>query len=455
MMLTSLPLVAPPEADAMTTIRNGSGLPGDSTTAQVRNDAAGPSSSWTITAPANTTITSAIGSNPSGTRAFSCTIDVARTSATCSAGPIRWAAGNVVTLELLIDTNAPAGTFQGTSSLPWESGTYAVTVLAPPAPELTAPRTGSTSQQTRPMISGTKRAGHSVSVFADGAPICTVPANQSTTWQCRASRPLQPGTHRLTATQTSPGQTSSEASAVSAYTVIAPPAEAPPTRRSPDSSGPRAVGPPAANPPRLHRAPRRVSPEPPPATYLARPPERESERPRNRTGPTRTPRAPAIAINLKLADPELVRGSPGTVRGTLGPNQTASTTQVTFTSVVPKGLAVRSISVAPDGDCNLDGEGFTCTVSLKPGQSAAVSFVLLADGIAAPNLAKLQLAAAADGVSNGSTLSLDVVEPVEQISGISDESNLTLTVLILLLFALAAGLAEREQRNDAEGGSPW
>ncbi|MCS3844955.1 Ig-like domain-containing protein [Microbacterium sp. AK031] len=134
-----------------------------------------------------------------------------------------WASGNLVTVVLQIDAGAAADVTSGTSDIAGsESGSYSITVLAPPAPEITAPADGVRTLDTQPATTGTKRAGHSTNVFVDGAQTCAIAADAGTTWSCTPSTPLAIGLHVITATQTSPAGDISPTSAAVSVEVLKP-----------------------------------------------------------------------------------------------------------------------------------------------------------------------------------------------------------------------------------------
>lgn len=210
-------------AQAITQVQNASGYPGEQVTVVIRNDSTGPVfTNWTVQAPPGTSIVSAGGSAASGSSPFPC--NGSGTVVQCGpSGAGGWAAGNIVTVNLQIDAGATAGFTSGTSSIEGsESGTYGVTVLAPPAPEITAPANGLRTLDPQPAISGTKRAGNSATAFVDGVFVCNVPADAATTWTCLPAAPLAPGVHAITATQTSPAEDVSSASAPISVEILTP-----------------------------------------------------------------------------------------------------------------------------------------------------------------------------------------------------------------------------------------
>ncbi|MGV2985246.1 Ig-like domain-containing protein [Microbacterium sp. AGC85] len=210
-------------AQAMTQVQQATGYPGDQVTIVIRNDNTGPAfSPWNVNAPAGTSIVSASGSAASGSSQFPCSGSGA--SVVCGpSGAGGWAAGNLVTVVLQIDAAAAAGVTTGASDIPGsESGSYSITVLAPPAPEIIAPSDGSRTLDTQPTITGTKRAGYGSNVLIDGADSCAIAADAGTTWSCTPSTPLAIGIHAITATQTSPGGDVSPSSAAVSVEVLEP-----------------------------------------------------------------------------------------------------------------------------------------------------------------------------------------------------------------------------------------
>ncbi|WAA65625.1 hypothetical protein [Microbacterium oxydans] len=120
------------------------------------------------------------------------------------------------------DTAAAGYTSALTNIVGGEEAFYGITVLAPPAPTLTAPADGLRTLETSPAISGTKRAGNSVIASVDGASVCTVAADASTTWSCTPSTPLAFGSRAIAATQASPAGDLSAASTVHTIEVLEP-----------------------------------------------------------------------------------------------------------------------------------------------------------------------------------------------------------------------------------------
>jgi hypothetical protein len=205
-----------------------SGVPGSSVQAVVQNENAG-TGTWTITAPPNTTITSAQSVPAPGLGPFSCAPANGGQQALC--GFSTWGPNNQVAITMTIDPAAPLGAFTGSSVItPFEAAApYAITVVAPPAPAaptITAPPAGDESIVTQPTITGTKTAGAAtttgttLTATLDGDPLCTVAASTESTWSCAPAAPLAVGTHTISATQTDRFGQSSPA-ATSTFTVLA------------------------------------------------------------------------------------------------------------------------------------------------------------------------------------------------------------------------------------------
>lgn len=108
-----------------------------------------------------------------------------------------------------------------------ESNEVSFTVAADAiaAPEITAPESGSSTQDTTPVIEGTGDPGATVDVIVDGELIGQSTVDESGNWRFEPTTPLAPGDHTITATQTVDGQTSPESDAV---IVTIEPAEAAP-----------------------------------------------------------------------------------------------------------------------------------------------------------------------------------------------------------------------------------
>ena len=181
-------------AAAMVPVQEAIGYPGDRVTVVVRNEVSSPPyAPWRITAPLGASIVSASGAVPDDALPFECPGDAA------------------------------VGTRGGVSEIVGsESATFRVTVLAPPAPALSAPADGLRTLETRPVVSGTKRPGNAVRVLADGAAACEVPPDAAATWSCVPSTPLSFGQHVLSAVQTSPAGDASPSSAPRSVEILQP-----------------------------------------------------------------------------------------------------------------------------------------------------------------------------------------------------------------------------------------
>ena len=207
-----------PAAQAITAT-NASGYPGDVVSITIQNQQAQGRVTWPINAAAQTTFAAVPASaNPPGTQPFSCPL-TSSTQAVCGPPASSWAAGNRVVAQLLISPNAPAGTYTGSTAVGNESTSFTVEVLAPPAPPIAAPAADSVTTDQTPTLSGSRRAGNSVTVTVDDTTVCTVPAGPGTDWLCTPENELAFGAHTVTATQTSPGGDTSPATTVS-FTVV-------------------------------------------------------------------------------------------------------------------------------------------------------------------------------------------------------------------------------------------
>ncbi len=213
-----LVVTPPPSAEAITAT-NGSGYPGDVVTIRISNQRAQGRVTWPINAPAQTTFDAVPQSaNPPGTQPFVCPL-AGPTQAVCGPPASSWAAGNQVVAQLRIKPDAPAGNYTGSTAVGNEFTQFVVQVLPPPAPPVASPGADSVISDRSPTISGSRRAGNAVTVSVDGAGVCTIAAEPDTAWSCPTGGSLDFGSHTLTATQTSPGGDTSDATTVS-FTVI-------------------------------------------------------------------------------------------------------------------------------------------------------------------------------------------------------------------------------------------
>lgn len=89
------------------------------------------------------------------------------------------------------------------------------------APEITSPANGSSTSNTTPVISGTGSPGATVTVKEGDKLICVAIVRGNGTWSCTPTRPLAPGLHTVTATQSQNGNTSAADSTT--FTIVVDP----------------------------------------------------------------------------------------------------------------------------------------------------------------------------------------------------------------------------------------
>lgn len=100
------------------------------------------------------------------------------------------------------------------------SFTWVVDTQAPAAPVVTAPADGSSSMNTRPVLTGTAEPGAKVAVTLDGQFAGTVQANSMGTWSLPLTTNLPDGEHRVSATATDLAGNQSPNSAANVFTVM-------------------------------------------------------------------------------------------------------------------------------------------------------------------------------------------------------------------------------------------
>ncbi|WP_127473451.1 Ig-like domain-containing protein [Microbacterium sulfonylureivorans] len=143
-------------------------------------------------------------------------------------------------------------TVAGTPSAPSVPVNFVVDATAPPAPVITAPADGSTTNDTTPDIVGTAEADSTVEVFIDGASVGTTTADGTGAWTFTPTTPLGDGEHTAVATATdAAGNTSGNSNTV-AFTVdtgapAAPIITAPADGSTVDDATPDIVGSSEAN----------------------------------------------------------------------------------------------------------------------------------------------------------------------------------------------------------------
>lgn len=122
---------------------------------------------------------------------------------TVDVGPISGAEiANVDIVPLSATAGAPAG------GITCGDGGGGPTPGALAAPDITSPVTGSTTTNTKPVISGTGSPGATVTVKEGDKVLCLAIVAGNGTWSCTPTQPLAPGSHTVTATQTQDGSTS-------------------------------------------------------------------------------------------------------------------------------------------------------------------------------------------------------------------------------------------------------
>jgi outer membrane protein OmpA-like peptidoglycan-associated protein len=96
---------------------------------------------------------------------------------------------------------------------------FTVDTTAPAAPVITSPAEGSTTNNSRPPITGTAEAGSTVTVTENGVTLCTAVADANGNWSCTPSTPLADGPHAIIATATDPAGNTGPASPVRNFIV--------------------------------------------------------------------------------------------------------------------------------------------------------------------------------------------------------------------------------------------
>jgi hypothetical protein len=99
------------------------------------------------------------------------------------------------------------------------SVTFTVDTVAPAAPVITSPTSGTTTDDTTPTISGTAEAGSSVTVIVNGAVVGTATADSQGNWTLTPTSPLAAGTELVTATATDQAGNIGPASATVTLTI--------------------------------------------------------------------------------------------------------------------------------------------------------------------------------------------------------------------------------------------
>ncbi|WP_165362421.1 Ig-like domain-containing protein [Promicromonospora panici] len=383
---------------------------------------------------------------------------------------------------------------------PGDPVTYTVDTTPPAAPRITGPAATAATDAT---IRGGGEAGSRVTVrTTSGSAVCgPLPVPPDGTWSCSPDPELVAGRHSLVPFAADDlGNTATGAEYV--VTVEQPPVPPPSPSPTPTlvQTPPSAVDAPSAPPPTT--APRPAAPPPqvaatvapwgsppvvapraaaPTAPDTADEPEDEAAEP-EADPPVETPEemVPPVAagrpISFDVQDRagEVLRGEVGRFDATLGPNLTRETVAMTLAGRVDPGFVYRSVQVVPDARCVIARTTFSCPIVLEPGASAQVTIRLLVDALTAPDLARQQLSVAlrGDGTDGGVAgagssaavaalaTSVTVTTPVADdeptdtealAAAITDQPGTFLVLLTLLLYALAATVAERRRSRPTEG----
>ncbi|MHB8876819.1 MAG: Ig-like domain-containing protein [Myxococcaceae bacterium] len=110
--------------------------------------------------------------------------------------------------------SATASDEAGNTSAPSATNTFTVVLTPPPAPVLTSPSAGSSTQDTTPAFSGTAAAGATVTVSVDGQVVCTTTATSAGVFSCTPSASLAEGAHVATAAASNLAGSSAESAPV-------------------------------------------------------------------------------------------------------------------------------------------------------------------------------------------------------------------------------------------------
>ncbi|MCL2542910.1 MAG: Ig-like domain-containing protein [Nocardioidaceae bacterium] len=122
----------------------------------------------------------------------------------------------------------------GNTSKPSDPVTFTVDTTAPAAPTISSPHPGQVLHDPTPVIRGTGQPGATVTVVVDGHTLGTAKVGPNGTWQLPVRRPLAPGHHVVTATQTDAAGNVSPATHVPFSVGVRAPAT--PTVRSPGTT---------------------------------------------------------------------------------------------------------------------------------------------------------------------------------------------------------------------------
>lgn len=386
-----------------------------------------------------------------------------------------------------------------------------LSTIAPGAPVVDAPASGSSTTDRTPTISGRGvLPGASVTVRQGETVLCTTTGTAGRTFACTPSRAFALGAAALDVRQTYGGVESP--AATTRFTVVAPPPPPRPGGAAPapgtgggsaggpvgggagsaggavgggaGGSGPAggaAVGGGAANGTPGGSAT-------PPGSGAPAAGGAGDDGSADATGPERgddgaatggaasgggdgagsTPADGPLPVALRFSAPRIVPGTAVDMRGTLGPNASSSTTLLTFTSRMSTGMVYRSVVVSVDGTpvaCMVATTTFSCVVALAPGEEADVAIRVFADAVNAPGTAVQQVSVTADrsAQSNALTVTTPVARDGSEAARLADQiSTFQITefpgamvpLLAMLLFALAAAVAARPRGTEPDPTDP-
>ncbi|WP_121687471.1 Ig-like domain-containing protein [Mycetocola lacteus] len=414
-------------------------------------------------AATDTSVTLSLGGFPAtacrvGTTAVDC--------ATLTAGRALGTLATGQNVELSIDGTVPADTAAGTTyplsatlasindaASPITSAAT-LTVAAPEPPRILAPEPGGSTTLTAPEISGNAALpGARVEVSGPNGIVCTATASATGTWACTPATSFALGGVKLSITQSLGGLTS--APMESTFTVIETPRVPPPLTPPPTT----APGPPAPRPTPGTGASPRPQPTPPPTLPPTAPmvPPEESPAPTPEPGSPAQARISALPMDLSFAASRIDPGTVGVMRGTLGPNRVDEAVTVRFSGRTDSGMIYRAVTLRDDGRCAVLTLTFSCTITLEPGQSAAVEIYLYADALNAPDIARQQFTTTTNltAQANSQTSTIPVGLQNESAALASTFSTFPIAtfpgalipLLALLLLALAATETEKRRRR--------
>nr|WP_306795279.1 Ig-like domain-containing protein [Cohnella sp. GbtcB17] len=157
-----------------------------------------------VTSPANGSTTNDTTPTYSGTAEANSIVTVVVNGSSIGTTPAN-ASGNwsMTQSTLLTDSShtvrARASDGAGNTSVYSNTNTFAVDTTAPPAPVVTSPANGSTTNDSTPTYSGTAEASVSVAVVVDGVTLGPVTADASGNWTYTSAGPLSDGPHSVLA----------------------------------------------------------------------------------------------------------------------------------------------------------------------------------------------------------------------------------------------------------------